>query len=83
MRTTLRIDDQLLAEAKKWAAQTNRTLTAVIEDALREALGKRQVAAKRGHVLLTTVGGNGLREGVDIDHSAELLDLMAGADDSG
>lgn len=38
MRTTIQLDDQLLLEAKKHAAQTGRTLKAVIEDALREAL---------------------------------------------
>ena len=38
MRTTVRLDDELLSEAKQIAAKTNRTLTAVIEDALRQHL---------------------------------------------
>jgi len=38
MRTTVRIDDTLLADAKKLAADTGRSLTAVIEDAFARLL---------------------------------------------
>ena len=41
MRTTIYIDDALLAEAKQVAARTGRSLTAVVEDALRESLHRR------------------------------------------
>ena len=37
MRTTIRLDDDLLREAKVYAAATDRTLSRLIEDALREA----------------------------------------------
>ena len=40
MRTTIRLDDQLLAEAKKYAAESGRTLTDVLADALRETLAR-------------------------------------------
>ena len=33
MRTTVRLNERLLAEAKKYAAQSGKTLTAVLEDA--------------------------------------------------
>ena len=79
MRTTIRIDDQLLGEAKQLAARTGRTLTAVVEDALREVLN-RQPRPRRGNIELTTVGGNGPLPGVDLDDSAALLDLMDQAD---
>jgi Arc/MetJ family transcription regulator len=75
MRTTIRIDDQLLGEAKQLALRTGRTLTGVVEDALREVLN-RQPSARRRSVKLTTVGGNGPRPGVDLDDSAALEDLM-------
>lgn len=42
MRTTVRINDQLLAEAKQYAAQTEQTLTAIIEEALRQMLARQQ-----------------------------------------
>ena len=76
MRTTIRLDDQLMSEIKQLAAQTNRTLTAVIEDSLREMLSRRVRLAKRQPVRLPTFAGNGLLPGVDLDDSAELLDLM-------
>jgi Arc/MetJ family transcription regulator len=38
MRTTIRLDDQLLAEAKRYASESGRTLTGLIEDALSGAL---------------------------------------------
>jgi len=81
MRTTIRIDDQLLAEAKQLAAQTGRTLTAVIEDSLREMLSRCINRSKRRTVRLRTVSGNGLQPGVDIDDTASLLDLMDHLDD--
>ena len=81
MKTTIRLDDQLLSEAKQLAARTGRTLTAVIEDALREMMSRQQQGAKRAPVRLRTVGGNGLLPGVDLDESAALLDLMDRFDD--
>lgn len=76
MRTTIRLDDQLMAEIKQLAAQTNRSLTAVITDSLREMLSRRLRLAERPPVRLPTFAGNGLLPGVDLDDSAELLDLM-------
>jgi predicted transcriptional regulator len=75
MRTTIRIDDQLLREAKQLAARTGRTLTAVMEDALRETLN-RQRRPTASTVDLPTFRGDGLRPGVDLDDSAALLELM-------
>ena len=76
MRTTIRLDDQLLAQAKRVAHATGRTLTAVIEDALRAALAQRRSGPKRGRVRLPTFNGGGLLPGVDLDDSASLLDAM-------
>jgi hypothetical protein len=76
MRTTIRLDDQLLVEVKKLAMQTGRTLTAVIEDALREMLARQPQQQARRPVRLKTVAGKGLQPGVDLDSSATLLELM-------
>jgi hypothetical protein len=76
MRTTVRLDDRLLAEAKKYAAETGRTLTSVLEDALRETLARRREGVKRARVRLRTVKGDGLVPGIDLDNSASLLDAM-------
>ncbi len=79
MRTTIRLDAALLAEAKKQAAETGQTLTSVIEDALRERLARRR-ARPRGPVRLTTFRGDGLVPGVDLDDSAGLQDVMENGD---
>jgi Ribbon-helix-helix protein, copG family len=76
MRTTIRLDDELLRDAKEHAARTGRTLTAVIEDALRLALRRTAPPRRRRVELPTFKGGNGLQPGVDLDDSAALLDLM-------
>ena len=76
MRTTIRLDDQLLADVKALALLTGKTLTAFIEDSLRETLTRRRQANRQPKLHLTTVGGNGLMPGVDLDDSAALLDLM-------
>ena len=76
MRTTIRLDDHLLAQAKRHAADTGRTLTAVFEDALRESLARRRATAKTRPVRLKTCKGDGVRAGVDLDDNASLLDLM-------
>jgi Arc/MetJ family transcription regulator len=76
MRTTIRLDDQLLAQAKRVAHDTGRTLSAVIEDALRAALAQRQTAPHRAEGRLPTFKGDGLLPGVDLDDSGSLLELM-------
>ena len=76
MRTTVRLDEHLLAEAKRHAAESGKTLTTVLEEALRESLARRKAHVKAKRVHLKTVKGGGVRAGVDLDDSASLLDLM-------
>lgn len=77
MRTTIRLSDDLLTAAKKAAAESGCTLTALIEDALREVLARKaRPTGGRARVKLTTFRGTGLRPGVDLDDSAALLDVM-------
>jgi hypothetical protein len=80
MRTTIRLDDQLLREANQVAAQTGRTLTAVIEDALRQSLSGGQGAKNSPPIRLIRSGVGGLRPGVDLDHTADLFDVKEPAD---
>jgi hypothetical protein len=75
MRTTIRLNARLLREAKQLAADTNRTFTRVVEDALSEVLARRRRPARRA-VSLTIVDGRGVNPGIDIDDSASLLDAM-------
>jgi len=78
MRTTVRIDDRLLVEAKTRAASSGRTLNQVVEDALREAFARREGAARR--VELPVFRSTRVMPGVDLDDHAALLDLMDGGD---
>jgi Ribbon-helix-helix protein, copG family len=79
MRTTINLDDQLLRDTRLLARQTGQTLTAVIEDALRERLARRHVAAACGPTLLPKATGLGLLPGLDLDNSAALRELMDAA----
>ena len=79
MRTTINLDDALLAEAKQVAARTGRSLTAVVEDALRQSLYRRDPATRQS-VELPVFGEGGTQPGVDLDDSAALLDLMEQGD---
>ncbi|HEU0304940.1 MAG TPA: CopG family transcriptional regulator [Gaiellaceae bacterium] len=77
MRTTIRLDDDLLARAKRTAAERGTTLTALIEDALRRALAQGP-ASHPDRPPLPTFRGDGLQPGVDLDDTAALLDVMDG-----
>lgn len=82
MRTTIRLDEKLLTEAKELAARTGQTLTAVIEGALRETLARaRRRSLNDRQTKLPTFKGGGLQAGVDLDDSAALLHLMESARD--
>ena len=75
MRTTLTIDDGLLAEAKERAARSHRTVSEVVEDAMREAFARRAAGERTRLVDLPTSPG-GPRRGVDLDDNAALRDLV-------
>jgi hypothetical protein len=76
-RTTVRLPPALMTEAKKLARDTRRTLTQVIEDALRVAVARRKRPKPRT-VSIVTFKGNGLQPGVDLDDMSAVYDLMDG-----
>lgn len=79
MRTTIRLSDELLREAKRQAAESGTTLTAIIEDSLRERLYRgKGLGTARKPVRLKTTGAGGVRPGIDLDDSASLLEAMNG-----
>jgi len=76
MTTTIQLENELLEEAKAFAAESGKSLTAVIEEALRQTLAKRRQRAPKSDVKLKTHGSGGLQPGVDLDNTSALLDLM-------
>ena len=72
----MQLPDDLLKAAKRHALDTGRTLTAVIEDALRTALARGGKRGATEPVELPTYGSEGMLPGVDLDDTAALLDVM-------
>jgi hypothetical protein len=76
MRTTLDLDDALLAAARARAAETGTTLTAVVERALAAALAPRP---RRGRFRLQWKSHKGRTlPGVDLTDRDALFDRMEG-----
>lgn len=75
MRTTIRIDDQLLRRLKERSARTGRTVGELIEDAVREALDRREKASPEV-TPLPVYGGTGVLPGVDLTSSGSLVEAM-------
>jgi len=66
MKTTLNLDDQLVADAKALAAQQRTSLTRLIEEGLQLRLRAKARAAKRTRARLPVLKGRGgLVKGVD------------------
>lgn len=77
VRTTIRLDDDLLAELRQRAAAERTTMTALIEDALRAMLARR--SAQSGERLqIRPLGDAATLPGVELDDSASLRDRMDG-----
>jgi hypothetical protein len=81
MRTTIRIKDDLLKEVKKYALETGKSMTSIIEDSLRESLSRKR-SPKKKRIDLPTFKGIGFLPGIDPDDSASLLDLMEKSDEA-
>jgi len=75
MRTTLAIDDHLLASAKRRARERGLTLGQVVEDALRRELGRAQTVAERPGIPVFTQG-TGPRPGVDVSSNRAVLEAF-------
>ncbi|MQA87998.1 MAG: DUF2191 domain-containing protein [Streptosporangiales bacterium] len=80
-QTTIRIDDELLAEAKAFAARQHRSLNSVVEDALRQILRRHEMAKERPRVELPVFSGEpGFQPWVDpsldIKHITDELDTQ-------
>ena len=65
-----------MREVKRYAVERDKTLTKVIEEALREKLARKQPEPQTFE--LHTFDSGGLRSDVDLDDNAAMRDLMDG-----
>jgi hypothetical protein len=76
MQTTIQLDETLLDQATKLAKAKGCDLSHFIEETLRDKIAPKPVVARQPFFRLTTVGGQGVRPGVDLNNSTGLLALM-------
>ena len=76
MRTVIQLDDALLDQANKLAQEKGCDLSHFIEETLRDKIAPKPPITRQPFRHLTTVGGEGVRPGVDLNNSAALLALM-------
>ena len=76
MKTTLDIDDRLLASAKVLAAQQRTTLTRLIEEGLQWRLRAHHEAGQKPTRLPFLKGRGGLVDGIDPLSNKALLEAL-------
>lgn len=74
--STVQLSDQLYREVEQFAARSQRSVQAVVEDALRTVLPRARQENANVPVELPTFGGSGLQPGVDLENRSALLDLL-------
>jgi|KBSSwiStaDraftv2_1062776.scaffolds.fasta_scaffold7667594_1 hypothetical protein len=77
MRTTLDIDDRVLRQAKKLAADEGKTLTLIIEEALRDRLAPKARVRKNFRLRLLIKSGR-IIPGTDLADRDFLYERMEG-----
>ena len=76
MQTTIQLDETLFAQATKLAQAKGCDLSHFIEETLRDKIAPKPLVARQPFSRLTTVSGQGVRPGVDLNNSTALLALM-------
>lgn len=76
MRTTVRLDDALVKEAKVHAAEKGISFTQLLDESLRARLSARPPRGRVEPFRLTTYGNGGVRPGVDLGDNRATRDLM-------
>lgn len=76
MRTTLNLNDDLVRQAKQRAAAEDRTLTSVIEDALRRWLTAESSRRQEPYRVPVGLTPSGVLPGIDLDDPRTFRDIM-------
>jgi hypothetical protein len=81
MRTTVRLDNSLLSQAKLEARRRGTTLTALIEQGLRLILRPSPPVPRERRIRLpVSRATGGTVPGIDLDDTSSVLDRMDGLD---
>lgn len=76
VRTTVSIDDELLAAARRLARQRGETLGQVVDAALRRELAGGADDTGPPVPIPVFTGGTGPRPGIDLDSNRALLEVL-------
>lgn len=78
MRTTVRMNPDLLKEAKAYAAKIGMSLTLLIEEGVRLRLKLlRRGSSKKRKIRLAVFHGKGLKTKLNLSSNAEIEDFMS------
>jgi hypothetical protein len=77
MRTTVIIDDALLREAKRTAAQAGCTLSDLVNQALSAALARRREPRPKFHMIVYGAGAGVAHEPADFSEALEAEDAAS------
>jgi len=77
MRTTVRINDDLLKRAKKRAAEEGRTLTSLVEEGLLLTLSKAKSSRRKRVELPVSQSTGGVLPRIDLNRSSDLEEVMS------
>ena len=79
MRTTVRLDEGLLREAKAEASRKGETVTALIERGLQAGARGRRARGRRARITLpVSRATGGTHPGVDLDDTSAVMDRLDG-----
>jgi hypothetical protein len=76
MRTTIRLNDDLLKRAKKRAADEGRTLTSLVEEGLVLILSKAKASRRKRIELPVSKATGGVLPGIDLNRTSDLEEVM-------
>ena len=74
MRTTITLDDQLFAQLKKRASESGRSVSRLVEQAIRLLIRTPPAAKRQERFELVTFGAGGRFSRLNIDKTAALLE---------
>jgi len=76
MRTTIKINDDLLKRAKKRASEEGRFLVSLVEDGLTLLLAKTKTGCRTRVKLPVSKATGGVLPGINLNRSSDLEEVM-------